>query len=500
MSSKTPARLLHLIHDRYGLKTEYLLLFIINLIFFINYLYFQPLYYQPSFDVHYYTSVADSIMGGIGFYDIRKEVPSSVTTPQNGIVFVHLLLMKIRIVKQEARLAFIMSLNYLAFIGSSFLIYRIFTLFKIRALITFLTVSILMFSNHIFRLLLIPINDGIFFFLAMLLIYLIILNYLGNQLKNIVLIVLLSIVITHFRNQGSLILLCAAISYLTQRDYKKSFFYCAMMGLSYLSIHLFYIFFVKEVAGIEQTAKELLIHSYNYNLSLHGILKPFTRTLPVLFLGFGDDKYSFIVKYSFPVFFISYIIFTLWWVDDLRKKQIERIFLGLYVILNIFLLYLSSFTPRYVLTIFPFVFLLISLRFQKFKLLRNVLIVYSIFFLSLSCFKLFFFDTIYNQNLLVTKNVQTQIPREYILISKDAGHSYFFFNKRTGDNYDNVLSIKNVLIFGDSAFINDEVSKIASKYMIQESVSLSGAWIENRYKEEYKLVRIKIKGLRDKIM
>ncbi len=452
----------------------------------------QPFYWPNYIDMHYYSAVADSVFNGQGFFDPTQDPRNLVTSAQNGIVFIHLALMKAGILDQGSRLSAILIFHYLLLLLSSVLIYRLFSFFQIRPAVTFMVIAIFIFSNQLFRTLLVPINEGVFFFLAMLLIYLILLYDRKPDLSKFILIASASLIISHFRNQGALIPLCAAVVSAYRREWTKSSALLMAFCLSYLSIHTFYALFVPDLTGIKQFVVDIVNHSLQNNFTLGGIIKPFTAALPVLFLGFGQDAYSVFISYTFPLFLILFLIVLGIFMKYTREARSDGMFVSLVIFANTLLLYFSPvFSFRYIILTFPLLLLILAERFQNAHLFRSLLIVYCLYAVFLTAYRMISIDSVYKENALTTQKVSSQLPADAVLISDDRMTSYFLFRKSACLDCAALNRAKHILIFGDLPYIEDQTKRLEEKGLVSRIDLFGESWVMNPYREPYRLAIVR---------
>lgn len=463
----------------------YLLYFIISLCMFLYYAYYNPLYYITGSDLHYYLSVADSVFRGQGFQDITTDPASPIITPQNGVVFLHLALMSLGIINPEPRFLFLMAINYMALIASLLLIYRIFRFFKIAPSIIALFLGVVLFSNIIFKALIQPINDGLFFFLSLLLIYLVLSNHSEKQITKALMILITSIVITHFRNQGLLILFCASLTYAILKDYKWMVFYFISCCISFLSVQLFYMVFLHDFTGINE-----IFQSFVNNFNLYSSLCiTFCYMLPQLFLGITQFESLW---FMFPFSILLFLYLLLFSFRALQERDFAKIFLVSYVFGTLVFNLLIAQAFRYLVPIFPFLILFLAINYQGSMIFSKVLLLYVVAVFCLSMLKVAYFDVYYLQNKYSSRTLLPSLPNESILLSSSARYSYFYTGKRASTGYSNLLKTRDILIFGDQHFIDGEISKIEKQVSLRGVSIYEAFWRIDRASGDFKLAHLRL--------
>ncbi len=193
-------------------KKIFIITLLINLTLFIYYLANSDI--NPSIDTFYYLSIADSVHNGTGFSNITTDPPEPIYTPQNGIVFVHILLQSMGLHKAESRLFAIKLINYFGFCVLIYIFFNVFRQLKISPELTFLAIGILLSSAHFLKTIIQPLNEGIWCVLTANVFYLAILNESKKNYLNIALIGLSGIVLANFRLNGPIIILSIGFTYI----------------------------------------------------------------------------------------------------------------------------------------------------------------------------------------------------------------------------------------------------------------------------------------------
>ena len=114
-----------------------------------------------------------------------------------------------------------------------------------------------------------------------------------------------------------------------------------------------------------------------------------------------------------------------------------------------------------------------------------------LFTLSISSYRLIYWDSVFFNNKLPFEYVQKNIVEPYNLISQSSRYSYYIFNKRS-------VSIENVvqgdgpfIVFGNNKYINDIINTINVKFNIKRVERIDGQFImAHRDDEIYHIVKI----------
>ena len=204
-------------------------------------------------DAFYYMSIADSIVKYGEMRDITAIPSFPVKSPQNGIVFIHVIL-SLTGIGAKARILTIVVINYLLYLSGVYPLYKVAHWCGFRkGLPLAALLSVHLGAWHIYRINLLAINDGIFNSLILWFVYMVIkfirdmdvIEFRSSYKPAITIMMIISlllIVLIQFRLNAALVIGSAIISTLAIRNYKASLLLitvCVFLFISFLSVYLF---------------------------------------------------------------------------------------------------------------------------------------------------------------------------------------------------------------------------------------------------------------------
>lgn len=462
---------------------NFLLIFLfINFGYFVYYCLLPDI--NPSNDAFYYMSVADSIHNGTGFYDITSVEPRPVITPQNGIVFVHEILICIGIYEPGYRFLAIKIIYYVGFICCIYFFYQIFSTFKVSSEINVLCLGIILLSAFFIKTILAPLNEGFYCFLSSLIAYLIICHNNDNNYLKIGVILFLSIASATFKLNGPLIVLSAAVAYFIINNRKLSLTYFIIFILSYVGVFALYELYRVDFSGMVSMTER----SYSKEFIINKIIMIVTYTMPGIFLGISGRK----VMIALPISIIIICFYLIYFKQSFIKKNFNKILIINYIILNILFLFIATgHDSRYILMILPFSLLIVATYFNNLNRLRLSLLVVLLLTFSISIFRLIFWDSVFFKNKPSFDYVRKNISEPYTLISQSSRVSYFIFAKRS-DNLDKIKEGNGpIIVFGNEEYVKKTKKYISQKYKVIKTENLYKQFIlAHRRDEIYNIAKI----------
>ena len=379
--------------DKY--KKIFIITLLINVTLFIYYLANSDI--NPSIDAFYYLSIADSVHNGTGFVNITTDPPKPIYTPQNGIVFVHILLQSMGLHNAESRLCAIKLINYFGFCLLIYIFYNVFRQLKISQELTFLSLGILLSSAHFLKTIIQPLNEGIWCVLTAIVFYLAILNDNKENYLNIALIALSGIILANFRLNGPIIILSIAFAYLLLRKFKKSLMFFGIFILSYVSVYIVLAMFNVNMGGFSSFSS---VYTFNYILSRP--LVTLIYTLPGAFMGITGKWWplfdqppreylrligGWIIVLPFSLLLCYY--YALYLVKEIKEKNFTKLLTICYIILLLLCLQIMpGGDSRYIIIIVPFSLLAIATMFNDSKKLRLFMGILLLSTILISIFRL----------------------------------------------------------------------------------------------------------------
>ena len=432
--------------------------------------------YLIGSDTYYYMSIADSIIQS-GKMENLNSIPSTpIKSPQNGVAFIFALLSLLGISHRDGQLV-IVFINYIVYLGG---IYPLFMITKHLGLTKKLPlVSLLgvyLSAWHVYRINLLPINDGIFNSLILWLVYFLIKLFHDkstlrlwpisrSEFQIILCVALLTILSIQFRLNTVLVIGSSIISGILVKNYRAtiiSFLLSCLMLLFFLSIFYF-------LAGVPSFKVSENFHELFTSINVYNLKMVLWKILPGLIASLSP--------LSNPLVTICFTIFPLSMLFCLYRGYIEKnysmIFVALICLTGLWFTFKFK-NSRVIFYTFPFMYLLLFCH------RKTRVIAYGfVLFVFLQSFQTFFhgfsrgpesklFLHIYENNLSLP-------DQDSLLITNDAPHTYFLLNTRAFRsklNSDGIVKInpqltwssmqkkKSIFVLGGSTYINSVYSQI----------------------------------------
>ncbi len=442
--------------DKYRKILIIILLF--NFTLFVYY--FANSNINPSIDVFYYLAVADSFYDGTGLLDITTTPAQPIITPQNGIVFIHVLLKSIGLQGAASRLAAIKIIHYLGFLILIYIFYKIFTRLKISPELTFLSLGILLSSSHFLKTVIQPLNEGMWCVLTAMVFYLAISNENRESWVKIIAIAGLSIILANFRLTGPIIVFSICLTYLLLRNLKKALTFFIIGVISYASVYIILAMLNVDYSGFEGFVK----NNYSIQYILNQPLMVLIYTIPGVFLGISGRKMMMALPFSIVIILFYLAYFRQAW----RRKYFVQLLIISYIILSLLSALIMPGSPggpsRFIIMIMPLTLLTITTYFDDSKKLRLGLGLFLLLTISVSMFRLMVWDRIYFVNNRSYARMKSQISEPYMLISEAPRYSYYIFGKGSKKVQDINQDTKHMILFGKEQWLK-EITKMVHDYI-----------------------------------
>ena len=438
-------------------------------------------------DAFYYMSIADSIVNYGEIRDITTIPSWPVKTPQNGIVFIHVILSLIGI-GAKGRILSIIIINYLLYLSGVYPLYktaRFCGLKKGFPLISLL--SVYLGAWHIYRINLLAINDGIFNSLTLWFVYIVIKfirdtdslessSFYKPAIKKLLIIYLFVVVLIQFRLNASLLIGSAVISALLVRNYRASMLLIVgslFLMLSFISIYTLII----EVPSLNNKGIERLLYMFWTAFKTYNIKLQLWKILPRLIAGLSGLTNP-LATLLFTLFPLSMIYFG---IKGIIQKNFSKVFIASICLTGLWFT-LSFPNARVIWYTFPFIFLilmdlkrmrLVGYTFGLLVLLRSLLQFNIGFEERGPSSKLFLY--IYEQNI--------SLPENALLSSYQRRHPYFILKTRNylgNDSWEKILEQieapgkfmpklnwdlinehGSLYVLGDSTYIDSTLSQVS---------------------------------------
>ena len=434
------------------------------LIFFLRYK-----VYLIGSDTFYYMSIADSIRQSRVVMDITSIPAQPLKTTQNGIVLFHIVLSALGL-GPESRLVSIVVINYLLHLSAIYPLYKIARRvglegdFPMAALL-----GVHVGAWHVYRLQLLPNNDGVFNALSIWLTYLIIvvLQYdsepkiperftrLNRWRLALALTIALSAVLVHFRVQTLLVLGAALLTAIVVRQYRSAIWSVGFLSVATASVVLPYAF-----------ADTSLISAQNDRF-----WNDFFIRLPSNIIGLGDRVIPNLLftdaglraNLMYGTFALALLLAL---ISGLRKRVAGVLLISLSctaAILFVTVLYFQ--THRLLVYIFPFLYLLILLPTQTRSI--GYMFVALVLTSSLITFASGFQERGPESRFWLYLNEQhVTLPNaDPLLVSESPRHTYFLLGARAfrGElTLDLITAHEGLFLVGYDEFISAHLTEIES--------------------------------------
>jgi hypothetical protein len=444
-----------------------------SLVFFLS----HKIYLIGS-DAYYYMSVADSFANTGRFLDLSSFPTQPLGSPQNGIVSVHALLSWAGF-GPEGRLASIAIISYLLHVSATYPLYKIARRVGLEGTIPMaVLIAVHLGAFHVYRLQLIAYNDGVFNALSVWLTYGLLvglqeirggsfsdlLRLLTRHRVVVLLMVVLAVVHVHFRINSIVILGSALVVTVAVWRLRNAVWAGALLAVAFVSITLPYMLTGASSAFDRGGSVTEVLQS-----RLPGnVFDIVTISVPNLIFAPVSERAS-IVYFPFALVLLVALIV------GLRDREPGILFVGLSCAAAfMYVAVLPSQTSRYLVYVFPLMFLLLLL----WRPLRPIgymfagLVIASSFVTFATGFdrsnESNFWLHIYEENI--------SLPAEDpLLVTNRNRHPYFFLDTRTyrGDlTWDLVTSRGQLFVLGDEEYVAtriDELDRLAAGHNVTYS-------------------------------
>ncbi len=439
-------------------------------------------------DAFYYMSIADSIVKYGEMRDITAIPSFPVKTPQNGIVFVHVILSLLGI-GAKGRVLTIVVVNYLLHLSGIYPLYRIARWSGLRKGLSLSALfAVYLGAWHIYRINLLAINDGIFNSLTLWLVFLVIkfvqdmdtaesMSLYRQAIIRMLIISLLVVVLIQFRLNVALVLGSAVISAVLVRNLRASMFLlavCVVLVLSFISVYSFVEVWRLESSGVNRLFNMFgAVNLGNIKLQLWKILPRLVAGLPGL-----TNPLATLLFTIFPLSMVYYGI------RGIMERNFNKVFMAAICLSGLWFT-MNFKNARVIWYTLPFIFLiLLSLRRIRFAGYAFVLLV---FLQSLKQFYTGFGRVPESEFWLYTYEHNISLPENALLSSHNRRHPYFFLGTRNhlgAESWQKVLEeIRapgkfmpkltwdlvndhgSLFVMGDSAYIDSTSSQVSEMAM-----------------------------------
>lgn len=431
-------------------------------------------YYSLHSDSSYYLGVADSLFRGGGLVDATFDPPGPVITTQHGIAFVALGLMKIGISGTRKLYLALITINYLAFIWSTLLVYRLAVRFNLSLTIALLIAANFVLSDNIFRMLTFPINDGIYFLLSAIATLMILENHDEERGWHYLLILLMSMMAAHFRLQSILVPFSASLAYLLKKEFRRTTYYLLITATSFLCVYLFYQIAISDFSGINGTIGVTKKVMSNPLQVVQGI---FSQGLPILFLKFGEGFTERYIIYSAPLFVAIGAAILYACAVFIKEGHFKHVFISAVILSHFGLFFISpGMSFRYIVFLFPILLILWGIFTKDWNWGGRLLAGYLIYSVLIITVRLTWVDA---RHLPMKKHQveSSWIDDNVIFISQNPRFSYLVFSHPSCNFCDLPSGSKNYAIFGKDDYVKAQLAELQRKIAIRDTVYSGKYWV-----------------------
>ena len=428
--------------------------------------------YLIGSDTFYYMSIADGIRQTGSVAALSSDPALPLKTPQNGIVMFHLWLSQLGF-GAENRLVTIVLINYALHLSAVYPLYKIARRVGLEGTLPIAALlAVYLGAFHVYRLQLIPNNDGVFNALSIWLTYLIIIvlddhpgpSETGHILRRpswsvkLALLIVLSAILVHFRLNALLILGAGLVAAVAVRHLKGVLWTAGSLAVAVASLALVYAFI--DTSRMASQGEGIL----------DGILGRLPSSVPTVLsetipnLLFGPwGLWGRLISVPFALALALAVVMAL--VSGLHRREAAVLFMALSCAAALVFVTLLDFqSHRLLIYVFPILFILIILRVftRPFGYIFVALVLAS----SLLTFYRGFDREPASEFWLYVHENKVSLPdSEPLLISEHSRHPYFFLSARTyrGElTLELISSRESLFLIGDRSFVDARLSEIGA--------------------------------------
>lgn len=457
---------------------------------FYYYIFYNPhILYSRGSDAAYYISIANNLFAGRGLYDATSIPKTPIITPQNGIVFIELLLMKAGIRENTTLFTSVAIINYLSFLFSAILLYRIADYLEVSKLVSFFIIANLLLSINIFTAIITPTNDGIAFTLSLFGLFLCIQNHEKCNYWVYLLIFVISVIGVHFRLQYLLIPLCGAFASLMVKQYRSFLIYLLISIVSFLFIYIPYQNLIKDNSAIHSNLHIFL--SCSKIVSLGGLIEEAVKGFAILFLKFGEGRGYGFVEQSVPVFIIITVLIIYYCLMIVLRMEYVSMLISLVILSTIaFFLVALAASFRYIMIIFPLLMIILGSTLKWKRLVLPFFATYLLYGLVVFVIRVESIEPYFIEQKRQTELVMSLFNNDTRLFSEVPRISYILFNKSSSSDMHFLDGKNEVLLFGTNEFVLRWINQIKSESPYVRVTNFGRHWMIGETQRE--LVKVEL--------
>ncbi len=450
-------------------KKEYLIYVVLSILIctivllFTDYIYIQ-------YDSYYYLSIVESVLNGTGFKDYTTDPEMGVRTPQNGVVYIYLILHKLGFTLMQEKLNVIAVLNSI-FIGiSSIMVSKITKKIGIPKDIAFLISVSIPLSFYYQMVLLQGINDAPYILLTLIVLWVVI-NVKVITRTNFISLLVISLCINHFRLTGIFAFMTGMIHQFFMKEYKGVLVYLMLSIITLISLMLAIYILGFDLSGVSNRSSEIF-SSYDITFFLAHLKKTLFLNIPEAVVRLTYFTSGLSITYVFVGISLSGLVILSIFLalrTGFKSKNYAIVSLLSFVLMMLLFFQLHPAQPtRYILTVS--ILLPIIIAYSLTGIMQKY-VIYTMF----SVWMILNVVQIYNTDLFQLANMRKNFgmtvtehfsDKDYRLISYFPRLTYFYIHKRAEkiDKPDQLKLDKEAVIIGPKDFIKSYLDLYKQKY------------------------------------
>ena len=445
--------------------------------------------YLIGSDTFYYMSIADSVLQNGTLSDLTSVPAQALKTTQNGVVFFHVVLSRLGM-GPEGRLISIVVINYLLHLSAVYPLYKTARRIGLEGSIPIMALlAVHLGAFHVYRMQLIPINDGVFNALSLWLAYFVVIalqdfpspttsdtsGKAANWPLRLAVMLALSAILVHFRLNLLLVLGAAVLAALVVRRYRHVVWGTALLAVSVASLALPY--YLSDSSRIVSQG-DRIFNDIPARLPAQ-LFDLVTVHVPgLLFSPVGDRECLIYVPFALSLLLAL--------AHGFLKREPGALFISLSCTAAfLFLGFLPFGTHRYLIYIFPFMYLLILLpnKIRPIAYMFVALVLAS----SLVTFVDGFHRAPVSEFWLYLHDQRISLPSDDpLLVSQQSRHPYFFLGVRPFRDdltWDRISVGDGTFLLGDAEFTSARLTEI-ERMAEQASFTFTSSNLTPGYQDE----------------
>ena len=279
-------------------------------------------------------------------------------------------------------------------------------------------------------------------------------------------------------------------AYLLRKKYRKAAIYFIIFIISYVSL-----FALLDLLRVDlHVTKSVVAGAYpkyfilNPDYLVNKLIMILIYSLPGIFLGISGRK----MLITLPLSLAIIVFYVFYFKQSLKDRTFLQLCISIYIVSTILFLFIPmGHDSRYLIMVIPFSLVAIATYFKDNVRLRVILWLVLLYTLSISSYRMIFWDSVFFKNKQSYEYVQKNIMEPYNLISQSSRYSYYIFNKRSVSINIMVKDDGNIIVFGNDQYIKEMIETINRKFNIKRVERIDRQFImAHRDDEIYHIVKI----------